>query len=258
MAESIKGSKIVLIIEYDGTNYHGSQYQTNAPTIQEEIEKALEKLTGKRTRISMASRTDTGVHATGQVAGFSMDSALPLESYVEGLNHFLPDDISVREAFMAEESFDVRRRAASREYRYSILNSPTRSPIRQRFSHKVAGKLDTKAMNKACRALIGKHDLASFVSSAEVAAKKRTVRHIHKAEFTRDEDMVHFDIVADSFLPHQVRNTIGCLIKVGQGKMTASEFEKMIEARTPGLAGPTAPPTGLCLVRVNYPEPPGR
>jgi len=258
MAESIKGSKIVLIIEYDGTNYHGSQYQTNAPTIQEEIEKALEKLTGKRTRISMASRTDTGVHATGQVAGFSMDSALPLESYVEGLNHFLPDDISVREAFMAEESFDVRRRAASREYRYSILNSPTRSPIRQRFSHKVAGKLDTKAMNKACRALIGKHDLASFVSSAEVAAKKRTVRHIHKAEFTRDEDMVHFDIVADSFLPHQVRNTIGCLIKVGQGKMTASEFEKMIEARTPGLAGPTAPPTGLCLIRVNYPEPPGR
>ncbi len=258
MAESIKGSKIVLIIEYDGTNYHGSQYQTNAPTIQEEIEKALEKLTGKRTRISMASRTDTGVHATGQVAGFSMDSALPLESYVEGLNHFLPDDISVREAFMAEESFDVRRRAASREYRYSILNSPTRSPIRQRFSHKVAGKLDTKAMNKACRALIGKHDLASFVSSAEVAAKKRTVRHIHKAEFTRDENMVHFDIVANSFLPHQVRNTIGCLLKVGQGKMTASEFEKMIEARTPGLAGPTAPPTGLCLIRVNYPEPPGR
>jgi len=248
----------VLIIEYDGTNYHGSQYQTNAPTIQEEIEKALEKLTGKRTRISMASRTDTGVHATGQVAGFSMDSALPLESYGEGLNHFLPDDISVREAFMAEESFDVRRRAASREYRYSILNSPTRSPIRQRFSHKVAGKLDTKAMNKACRALIGKHDLASFVSSAEVAAKKRTVRHIHKAEFTRDENMVHFDIVANSFLPHQVRNTIGCLLKVGQGKMTASEFEKMIEARTPGLAGPTAPPTGLCLIRVNYPEPPGR
>jgi tRNA pseudouridine38-40 synthase len=258
LAESIKGSQITLIIEYDGTNYHGSQFQTNAPTVQEEIEKALEKLTGKKIRIKMASRTDAGVHATGQVAGFITDSALPLESYVEGLNHFLPDDIAVREAFASGEPFDVRRRATSREYRYSILNRATRSPVKQRFTHRVAGELDIDAMNEACRALIGKKDLTSFVSSAEVAAKKRTVRRIMKAEFTREADMIHFDIVADSFMPHQVRNTIGALIKVGQGKTTINEFEKMIEAKTPGLAGPTAPAAGLCLVRVNYPEPLGR
>ena len=104
MAELTNGSKIVLIIEYDGTNYHGSQYQTNALTIQEEIEKALKELTGKRTRIRMASRTDAGVHAAGQVASFTADSVLPMESYTEGLNHFLPEDISVKEVFAADES----------------------------------------------------------------------------------------------------------------------------------------------------------
>jgi tRNA pseudouridine38-40 synthase len=258
LAESIKSNQIVLIIEYDGTDYHGSQYQTNAPTVQEEIEKALEKLTGKKIRIKMASRTDAGVHATGQVVALVTDSALPLESYVEGLNHFLPDDIAVREAYAVDTPFDVRRRAASREYRYTILNRGTRSPVKQRFTHWVAGELDIAAMNKACRALIGKKDLASFVSSAAEAAKKRTIRQIMKAEFTREADMIHFDIVADSFLPHQVRNTIGALIRVGQGKTTVAEFENMIEAKTPGLAGPTAPAAGLCLVRVNYPEPLGR
>lgn len=258
MDESTKGGKIVLIIEYDGTNYHGSQFQTNAPTIQEEIEKALKKLTERITRIRMASRTDAGVHATGQVASFNTDSVLPMESYIEGLNHFLPEDISVKKAFSADESFDVRHGAISREYRYSILSSQTRSPVRKRYSYRITGKLDVKAMNKACEALIGKHDLASFVSSAEVADKKRTERNICKAEFKQEEDMILFDIIADSFLPHQVRNTIGSLIRVGQGKMTVDEFKKMIEARTPGLAGPTAPSAGLCLVRVNYPEPPGR
>ena len=110
-------------------------------------------------------------------------------------------------------------------------------------------------MNRACQALIGRHDFASFVSSAETARQKRTVRDVFKAEITRDGDMIFFDIVANSFLPHQVRNTVGSLIKVGQGKMTVEEFYSMVEARTPGLAGPTAPAEGLCLVRVNYPVP---
>ena len=253
MAESTD-NKIVLIIEYDGTEYHGSQYQKNAPTVQEEIEKALKKLTGKQTRIKMASRTDAGVHAAGQVASFITDSVLPMESYVDGLNHFLPDDISVRDAYSADLDFDVRRGAVSREYRYTILNSETRSPLRRRYTHRIAGKLDIEAMKRACRELVGKHDLASFVSSEEVAGKKNTKRNIEKAELTREEDLIHFDIIADSFLPHQVRNTIGSLIKVGQGKMTAEEFKYMVEAKTPGLAEPTAPPSGLCLVRVNYPE----
>jgi tRNA pseudouridine38-40 synthase len=256
--DSIKGSRIVLIVEYDGTDYHGSQYQANAETIQGEIEKALKKLTGKKTRIKLASRTDAGVHAMGQVASFDTDAVLPLSAYTGGLNHYLPEDIAVKEAFVADSSFDVRRQAESREYRYSILQSPTRSPIRRRFAYRLDGELDIKAMNQACRALVGQHDLASFVSSAETAKRKRTVRDIKNAAVKQDGAMIVFDIVADSFLPHQVRNMMGALIQVGQSKMTVEEFNTMMAARTPGLAGPTAPAAGLCLMRVNYPGPPGR
>ncbi len=242
-------------MEYNGTGYHGSQWQSNAPTIQGEIEKALKELTGERIRIKAASRTDAGVHARGQVASFRTDSALPLKSFIDGLNHYLPRDIAVKEAYRPDDSFDVRRRAVSREYKYSILNSPTPSPLRQDFSWRVVENLDIEAMNRACRALVGRHDFASFVSSAETARRKRTVRDVFEAELTRDGDMIILDMVADSFLPHQVRNTVGSLVKVGQGKMTVDEFCKMVEAKTPGLAGPTAPACGLCLMHVNYPGP---
>jgi len=255
VAGSLAGARIILIIEYDGTDYHGSQLQANAPTIQGEIEKALKKLTGERIRIKTASRTDAGVHATGQVVCFDTAAALPVKSFIDGLNHYLPPDIAVQQAFKTDEPFDVRRRAVSREYRYSILNSPTRSPLKQGHSYRVTGDLDIAAMHRACQALIGRHDFASFVSSAGTARQKRTVRDVFKAEITRDGDMIFIDIVANSFLPHQVRNTVGSLIKVGQGKMTVAEFYGMIEAGTPGLAGPTAPAEGLCLVRVNYPGP---
>lgn len=246
---------VVLILEYDGTNYHGSQWQANAPTIQGEMEKALKKLTGERIRIKAASRTDAGVHARGQVVSFRTGSALPLQSFIDGLNHYLPRDIAVKEAYRLDDSFDVRRGAVSREYKYYMLNSPTRSPMRQGFSCRVDGNLDIEAMNKACQALVGRRDFASFVSSAETARSKRTIRNVFKAEITRDGDMVVLDMAANSFLPHQVRNTVGSLIKVGQGKVTVDEFYSLVEARTPGLAGPTAPADGLCLMRVNYPSP---
>ena len=110
-------------------------------------------------------------------------------------------------------------------------------------------------MQRACQALIGRHDLASFVSSAEIARTKRTVRDVYGAEITRDGEMVILEMTANSFLPHQVRNTVGALLKVGQGKMTVDEFQRMVEAATPGLAGPTVPADGLCLVKVEYPGP---
>lgn len=248
-------NRIVLVIEYDGTNYHGSQFQANAPTIQGEIEKALKRLTGETIRIKSASRTDAGVHARGQVFSFTTESALPLKSFVEGLNHYLPGDIAVKESFRAAGSFDVRRRAVSREYRYYIINSPTRSPINRGFACRVTGDLDIDAMDRACQALVGVHDFTSFVTSAETARTKRTVRKMYQAGVRREGDMVVLEMTANSFLPHQVRNTAGSLIKVGQGKMTVKEFYEMVEARTPGLAGPTAPADGLYLERVNYPGP---
>jgi len=245
--------RIILIIEYDGTNYHGSQWQANAPTVQAEIEKAIKMLTGEKIRIKMASRTDAGAHARGQVVGFDSGVALPLNAFVDGLNHFLPGDIAVREAHRVEDSFDVRRRAVSREYEYYMLNSPTRSPLRQKYAYRVEGDLNIAGMKKASEALVGRHDFASFVASEPTARARRTVRDVYKAEVSRDGDMIIFKMTASSFLPHQVRNTVGALIKVGQGRMTVEEFYDIVAAGTPGLAGPTAPAAGLCLTRVNYP-----
>jgi tRNA pseudouridine38-40 synthase len=248
------GTRVVLIIEYEGTNYHGSQWQANAQTIQGEVEKALQKLTGENLRIKAASRTDAGVHASGQVVSFDICSSLPLNAFIEGMNYYLPPDIAVREAFWAEGSFDVRRHAVSREYRYYILNSTARSPLKRGLYHRVAGNLDVEVMDRACQALVGKHDFASFTSGAGIG-KKSTVRTVQSAGVERDGDMIIFKIVANSYLPHQVRNIVGPLIKVGQGRMTVDEFGDLVEAKIFGLAGPTAPATGLCLVRVDYPRP---
>ncbi len=247
-------TKIVLVVEYDGTHYHGFQLQANVPTIQGELEEALLKLTREGIRVTAASRTDAGVHAKGQVVSFRAKSSLPLKTFINGLNYYLPRDIAVNAAYGASDSFNVRRDALSREYNYYILNSSTRSPIREGFSYLVAGQLDIEAMNQACQTLIGKHDLASFVTcfGSEI---KSTVRNVHRAEMEKDGDMVVFNIEANSFLPHQVRNTVGALIKVGLGKMGIDEFRSIIEAKKPGLAGPTAPACGLCLIQVNYPRP---
>ena len=149
----------------------------------------------------------------------------------------------MKEAYQAEDDFDVRRRAVRRTYKYYILNSATRSPIRQGFSCRVNGELDIEAMQRACQALIGRHDFASFVSSAETARQKRTVRDVFKAEITQDGDMIVLEMVANSFLPHQVRNTVGSLIKVGQGKMTVEEFHGIVAAKPPASPGRPPRPT---------------
>lgn len=248
-------TKMVLTIEYEGTRYSGFQLQTKLSTIQGELEKALWKLTGEKCRVLAASRTDAGVHAKGQVVSFRTGSSLPPETFVKGLNHHLPRDIAVKEAFRVSDSFDVRRNALSREYNYYILNSQTRSPVRRGFSYLVAGELDIRAMNQVCQTLIGEHDFASFATSIKESEIKSTVRKMLRAEIEKSEDLVTFNIVANSFLRHQVRNTVGALIQVGSGRMTAGEFRGIVEARRYGLAGPTVPAHGLCLMQINYPSP---
>lgn len=243
---------MVLVIEYDGGHYHGSQLQVKAPTIQGEIEKALDRLTGEGLRVAAASRTDAGVHALGQVISFRTASALPPLTFVKGLNYYLPSDIAVKAAYRVNGGFSVRRDAISREYDYCILNTGVPSPLERRFSYRVSGELDIKAMNRACRVLIGEHDFSSFASDIG-SGIKRMVRRVYEAGVEKDGHMVIFSIVAGSFLPHQVRNTVGALIRVGQGKMTVREFRSIMEAVKPGLAGPAAPARGLCLKKVNYP-----
>ena len=202
----------MLILEYDGTRYHGSQYQSNALTIQGEIEEAVNRLTGEESRVAMASRTDAGVHAKGQVASLKTTMALSPETWVKALNFFLAKDISVSVSYEADLSFDVRRDAICREYRYCIVNRPTPSALWRNFCEFVHMPLDVDRMNEACKCLVGEHDFAPFSS---VFDDRPTVRRVSNAEVTRKGDLVRFNMSADSFLPHQVRNTVGGLIKVG-------------------------------------------
>lgn len=199
-----------------------------------------------------ASRTDAGVHARGQVVSFQTGSPLSLQTFVTGLNYYLPEDIAVKAAYRVNSSFNVRRDALSREYRYHILGSPTRSPVRRRFTYLVPWRLDIEAMNEVCRVLVGRHDFASFASRME-AGKRNTVRSVYQAGVERQGELVVFNMVANSFLPHQVRNTVGLLIRMGLGKMSVDEFRSIMRAGRPGLAGPTVPACGLCLVQVRYP-----
>jgi tRNA pseudouridine38-40 synthase len=201
-----------------------------------------------------ASRTDAGVHAKGQVVSFKTRAPFPARTFVNGLNYYLPGDIAIKAAYRVGGSFNVRRDAVSREYKYYILNNFTRSPIRSGFSYFVRGYLGIEAMNQACQTLVGEHDFISFASSLEVGVKK-TVRRVYRADVERDEELVVFNIQANSFLPHQVRNTVGALIKVGLAKMSIDDFCAIIEVKKPGLAGPAVPACGLCLMRVNYPYP---
>jgi tRNA pseudouridine38-40 synthase len=252
----INGSQVLLIIEYDGSGYHGFQWQNGLPSVQKELEKAIRKLTGERRRVIAASRTDAGVHARGQVVGFRTRSELAAQNFINGLNHYLPADIAVKAAYRVNNSFRIRRGPLSREYSYYILNSPTRSPMREGRAHRVAGQLNVEAMNRAAQTLIGEHDFASFLSG-DGSWLESTVRNVFSAGVERDGEMVVFRMAANSFLPHQVRNTVGTLVRVGLGRMNPDQFSSIMEARLPGKAGPTAPACGLCLDRVNYPVPLG-
>ncbi|MBI4181013.1 MAG: tRNA pseudouridine(38-40) synthase TruA [Chloroflexi bacterium] len=247
-------TRIVLIVEYNGAGYHGFQLQAGLPTIQGAIEEALEKLTGERVRVMAAGRTDAGVHALGQVVSFRSGPSHSLQTFVNGLNYYLPGDIAVKAAHRVKDSFSVRRHAVSREYHYYILNSLTRSPLREGFAYRLTGHLDIEAMNQVSQSLIGEHDFASFASSIEVELKS-TLRRVYLAEMSQNGEMIVFKIVANSFLPHQVRNTVGALIRVGSGKMSNNEFCSIMAMKQPGLAGPTAPACGLCLMQVNYQYP---
>ncbi|MBN1863225.1 MAG: tRNA pseudouridine(38-40) synthase TruA [Dehalococcoidales bacterium] len=247
-------TKVVLIIEYEGTRYHGFQLQLKLPTIQQELERALAKLTGGRRRVVAASRTDAGVHARGQVVSFRTTSKLPETTFVTGLNHYLPEDIAVRAAYRVDDSFHVQRDAVSREYRYQVLNRKARSPLERLTSYLVSGRLDIAAMNGAFGLLLGEHDLASFASRMELG-ERNTVKNVLRVGVAREGEMVVFDMVANSFLPHQVRNTVGLLLRVGLGRVDTSKVRDIMEVGEPGLAGPTAPACGLCLERVNYAYP---
>jgi len=248
-------AKFALVVEYNGTRYHGFQWQTGLPTIQAELERAIRNLCSDSSRVMAASRTDTGVHAKGQVVSFWTKPALSAMTLIKALNYYLPGDIAVKAAYKASNDFNVRRDALSREYCYYILNSDARSPFSEMFALFIPKTLNIEVMNKACQLMQGEHDFSSFVTSS--GNMENAMRHVYEADIDKKEDFIIFRIVANSFLRHQVRNTVGLLIRLGLGKIGITDFHGIMEAKQPGLAGPRAPARGLWLTKVNYAKPVG-
>jgi tRNA pseudouridine38-40 synthase len=241
---------IVLAVEYNGGRYFGFQWQKDRPTIQDELEMAILKLIGEERRVTAACRTDSGVHARGQVVSFRTDTVLPDKAFVSGLNHFLPKDISVLRAGTVSAGFNVMKDAVSREYRYLILNRRPRASLGNDMYYHVAAELDAGQMDLASKLLIGEHDFASFVTDWD--REQSTVRMIYDTGVQREGEEIAFHVRAKSFLTHQVRNMVGTLVRVGTGKMGIEEFRNILEMKKLSLAGPTAPAHGLCLMKVIY------
>lgn len=248
--------RIALLLEYDGTAFAGSQWQPNARTVQEVLEAALLEFTGERSdsghRVTFAGRTDSGVHASGQVAALSTMTQHSPATCRDALNHFLPEDVVVRAAEEVPVTFDPRRDAEARRYRYRIEDGRGRSPLTRRQAWQVEWSLDHEAM-AAAMALLPREtrDWAAFGGPVpDGYSTRRTLLH---ASVERDaRDAVEVVMEADAFLPHQVRRTMGALQRVGSGRLEPREFAAMVEG-APASAGPAAPPQGLTLVAVRYP-----
>lgn len=242
--------KVVLVVEYNGRRYCGFQWQKGYPTVQDELEKAIFSLVRERRRVTAACRTDTGVHASGQVACFRTGCGMEPRKFVSGFNHYLPADIAVKGAARVSDRFNVMKEAVSREYRYQIVNRRPRVALENDMCHHVMTALDDGLMNRAAGLLVGEHDFASFVTGWD--RQESTVRRIFDARVEREGEKVAFHIRAKSFLPHQVRNIVGTLVRVGTGNITVEEFNSILGMKKLSLAGPTAPAQGLCLMKVIY------
>jgi tRNA pseudouridine38-40 synthase len=244
--------RLALLIEYQGTDYGGSQLQANAPTVQGALERALSSLTSESIRVALAGRTDAGVHARGQVASFVTTSRLPAETFERGANALLPEDIAVRAAAEVPLDFDSRRHALGRWYRYTIRLGTGRSPLLRQLSWQApASQLDLDVMSEAAGSLAGRHDFAAFTQASE-ARRRATEREVRRASLCRKGRLAVFDIEANAFLPQMVRRIAGALVEVGSGRLSREEFEALVRDAPPGGAKAVAPSQGLCLMKVRY------
>lgn len=240
-----------LIIEYDGSAYHGWQRQAaRFSTIQQVLEEAIKTITRQEAVVRSSGRTDAGVHAMNQVAAFWTISQLPLRSILLGLNSVLPADIAVKSVEEADPNFHPRYSVVSKVYLYRILNRSTRSGLYRNWSWHVRGGLDLDAMLKAAGFIIGRHDFSSFCAAN--SDTEGAEREVLDCSLIRKEDFIDFTIEATGFLKYMVRNITGTLVYVGKGKFTHDDFKRILEAKDRTLAGPTAPPQGLYLKEVKY------
>ena len=240
-----------LVLEYDGFDYCGWQVQAAAPTIQGVLEKALGKILGERVRVSGAGRTDAKVHAWGQVASFCCASGISATALQRALNSLLPRDVVVHDVQDVPRDFHARFSALGKVYAYRLLSRPVRAPLRLRYVWHIPRPLDVPAMSVAGAYLQGTHDFASFQATGSEV--KTTTRTLTELAVSRDGDEIVLSCTADGFLRHMVRNIVGTLVEVGRGARLPADIERVLDGRDRRLAGATAPPHGLYLVRVLYP-----
>ncbi len=241
---------IKLTIEYDGTEYVGWQRQPSGRTVQAEIERALESMTGERTVVNGSGRTDSGVHALGQTASFRTESSLSLLQIERGLNSLLPPDIAILRAEEVDPAFHAQHSAKRKTYVYKILNRPERSAMLRERAWHVYPELDTRAMKEAARALVGEHDFKAFAHAGITV--RSTVRTVFRAEVAEKGDFITFTIEADGFLKRMVRLIVGTLVEIGKGKITPGDFSDILDRGEKTKHVHAAPARGLYLKEVLY------
>jgi tRNA pseudouridine38-40 synthase len=238
---------IKLTLAYDGTDFHGWQWQPDRPTIQAEMMRALEAVIGGK-EIEVSGRTDAGVHALAQVASFRTTAAIPCENLVKALNANLPAAIRVLAAEEAAADFHARFGARAKTYRYVIHRGAVCPPHRYRFVHHFPYPLDEDAMRAAAACFVGTHDFTSFTTAGEPSGE----RTIFASDLTREGEELIYTVRGSGFLHHMVRNMVGTMLEVGKGNLTPPDIPRILAARDRRAAGPTAPAKGLWLMSVEY------
>lgn len=241
---------IKLTIEYDGTDYHGWQIQPNAITIQAALQETLTKITKTQTQIIGAGRTDTGVHAAGQVANFHTHSQIPLISFQKALNATLPRDIVVIDVEEVSIDFHARFSAVSRTYRYTILNRAYPSALLRNSAYFFPNPIDMRGAATACQSLVGRRDFSSFQRSG--SERLNPTCEIYRCRCWQERDLVYFEIEADAFLRGMVRAIVGTILKLHDQEESVNQLHGILDARDRSIAGASAPPHGLSLLSVKY------
>ena len=246
-------------IEYDGTDYHGFQRQadTQGPTVQGVLEAAIDRISGERSVVNGAGRTDAGVHASGQVISFKTSSSHSMQVWQRAMNAVLPNSVAVRWTHEVPERFHARFSALSRSYCYTVWNGSAPSALRARYTYYRSQALDVTNLQSACELLVGTKDFAAFGHSPDDTRKPglhSSVRTMLEARCERHESSIYFHFTANAFLTGMVRRMVGTLLLVGQGRLDLNEFATIVQRAEKTHPGSAAPPHGLCLVRVEYPE----
>lgn len=250
--EESKMKRIMLTVAYDGTRYHGWQIQPGVETIEGKLNQALSELLKEEITVIGASRTDTGVHALGNLAVFDTDTRIPPKKIAYALNQRLPEDIRIQNSKEVEKEFHPRKISTRKTYCYSIVSQEFANPLERLYSHFTYLNLDIDKMRKAAIFLQGEHDFASFCAAGSQA--ESTVRRIYKILVTKEENKIKIFVTGNGFLYNMVRIIAGTLIEVGRGKISPENMKEIIEARDRTKAGPTAPANGLLLVKYELEE----